>query len=358
MIRTRTIALTTVAATLLLGACATLDKPGPGARVTAVAETAAVGTRNADAADDPAIWVGPETTLAGQRLTAFVAGTDKKAGLYIYDMAGKVLQFLPQGLLNNVDVATLPGQAGVLLGASDRTPGQEGITLFRFDAARGGEVRYWGRIPTDLVEPYGFCMRQWRGQVHAVVIGKDGQTRQFVVTEAADGSPAAREVRRFAVGSISEGCALDVAANGLFISEELVGAWRYDLDPASGDARMPVQAVDGARLTADVEGATILEDGPYRYLIVSSQGDSAFAVFRIAGRETEWVGRFAVHDAPAVDGVTGTDGIDAHGGQVGPFPEGLVVVQDDVNPGGAQNFKYIDWRDIRRALNLPEPARP
>ena len=360
MIRTRTIALTTVAAALLLGACVTLDKPGPGARVTAVAETAAVGTRNADAADDPAIWVGPETTLAGQRLTAFVAGTDKKAGLYIYDTAGKVLQFLPQGLLNNVDVATLPREAGamVVLGASDRTPGREGITLFRFDALNGGEVEYWGRIATDIVEPYGFCMRQWRGEVHAVLVGKDGQVRQMILTQGADGAPAAQEVRRFALSSISEGCAIDTSGNGLFISEELVGLWRFGLDPASGDARVQVQAVDGVRLTADVEGATILDDGPHSYLIVSSQGDSAFAVWSIRGGRQDWVGRFAVHDAPGVDGVTGTDGLDAHGGAVGPFPEGLVVVQDDVNRGGAQNYKYIDWRDVRRALNLPAPARP
>jgi cell division protein FtsN len=38
--------------------------------------------------------------------------------------------------------------------------------------------------------------------------------------------------------------------------------------------------------------------------------------------------------------------------QVGPFPDGLVVIQDDVNDIGTQNFKYIDWRDIRRALGL------
>ena len=55
----------------------------------------------------------------------------------------------------------------------------------------------------------------------------------------------------------------------------------------------------------------------------------------------------------AIDGVTGTDGIDALGGRVGArFPEGVVVVQDDVNDGGSQNFKYIDWRDIRTALGL------
>jgi 3-phytase len=356
MIRMRTLAMTAVCAAALT-ACATVERPGAGARVTAFAETTAVSTRNADAADDPAIWSGPETTLAGRRLNAFVAGTDKKAGLYIYDLAGAVLQFLPQGLLNNVDVAALPRDEGgwVILGASDRTPGQEGIALFRFDARTGGEVEYWGRTATDIVEPYGFCMRQWRGQIHAILIGKDGQTRQLVLTEGPDGAPAAREVRRFAVGSIAEGCAIDTTWGGLFISEETVGLWRYDLDPVSGDARTLVQAADGVRLTADVEGAAILDDRTGTYLIASSQGDSAFAVWRVHGRDTEWVGRFAVHAGEGVDAVTGTDGLDAHGA-FGPFGEGLIVVQDDVNPGGAQNFKYLHWADVRRALGLPDPA--
>ncbi len=53
-----------------------------------------------------------------------------------------------------------------------------------------------------------------------------------------------------------------------------------------------------------------------------------------------------------VDGVTGTDGLAALGGVVGLFLEGVVVVQDDVNDVGTQNFKYIDWRDIRTALGL------
>ena len=356
MIRIRTVVCATGVAALLAG-CATRDRPGAGAPVTAVVETAAVGTRHADAADDPAIWAGPETTLAGRRVNAFVAGTDKKAGLYIYDKAGAVLQFLPQGLLNNVDVAGLVRDEGglVVLGASDRTPGREGITLFRFDARTGGEVEYWGRIATDIAEPYGFCMRQWRGAVHAVLIGKDGQVRQFIIGQGADGAPTAREVRRFAVGSISEGCAIHTAGDGLFISEEMVGLWRYDLDPVSGDARTLVQAVDGVRLTADIEGAAILDDPTGTYLIVSSQGDSAFAVWRIHGRETEWVGRFAVHAGGGVDAVTGTDGLDAYG-SFGPFGEGLVVVQDDANPGGAQNFKYLNWSDIRRALGVPAPA--
>lgn len=343
------------AAAGLLGACAAVDVPGPGAMVHATLETPSVGTRNADAADDPAIWAGPSTVLAGVRTSGFVAGTDKKAGLYIYGVDGAVLQYLPEGLLNNVDVADLPTEGGplVVLGASDRTPGQEGIALFRFDPVAGGEVTRWGAIRTDLAEPYGFCMRPWRSELHMVVTGKDGQVRQLVLTADAQGAPRAREVRRFAVGSISEGCVIDADDGHLFVNEELVGVWRYDMDPASGDARVLLQAADGERLTADVEGAALLTDGESRYLIVSSQGDSAFGVWRLprSGEAPVWVGRFAVHAGPGGDAVTGTDGLDARGGAFGAFPEGVVVVQDDVNDGG-QNFKYIDWRDIRTALGL------
>lgn len=346
------------AATGLLGACATADVPGPGAVVHATLETPSVGTANADAADDPAIWASSRPVIiAGVSASGFVAGTDKKAGLYVYALDGSVLQFLAAGLLNNVDVVeglSVNGRPQVLLGASDRTPGRMGASLYLFDPAATGPdnaVRPWGLVPSDLGEPYGFCFGRRDGQIHAVLIGKDGQVRQLVISADIAGAPVGREVRRFAVGSISEGCVVDEVSDALYIGEELVGVWRYGLDPASGEVRTQIGAIGGDSLTADVEGVTMLEDGGKRYLIVSSQGDSAFAVWRIDGSEPRYAGRFAVHAGARTDAVTGTDGVDALGGAVGPFPEGVVVVQDDVNDG-AQNFKYIDWRDIRTALGL------
>jgi len=351
--------LTAFVLTVILAGCASVDTPGPGSRVFATVETPSVGTVNADAADDPAIWASARPVMIrGVSTAGFVAGTDKKAGLYIYGLDGAVLQFLPAGLLNNVDVVeglTVAGRAEVLIGASDRTPGRMGVSLYLFDAAAtaaDNAVRPWGVIASDLGEPYGFCFGRRDGQIHAVLVGKDGQVRQMIVSVDAAGAPVGREVRRFAVGSISEGCAVDEASDALFIGEELVGVWRYGFDPASGAARTSVGVAGGDRLTADVEGATILNDGDKRYLIVSSQGDSAFAVWRIDGAEPVYSGRFAVHAGDRTDAVTGTDGIDALGGAVGPFPEGLVVVQDDVNDRTTQNFKYIDWRDIRTALGL------
>ena len=125
------------------------------------------------------------------------------------------------------------------------------------------------------------------------------------------------------------------------------GVW----NPASGAARTLIQPIAKDILVADAEGLTTITDASGRYLIASSQGDSNFPVWRIDGAAPEYKGRFKVVDG-AVDRITGTDGLAAASGPVGPFPEGLVVIQDDVNDVGTQNFKYVDWRDIRRALGL------
>jgi len=351
--------IATAAAGALLTACATVDgeRQGAGAAVRAALETPSVGTAGEDAADDPAIWASATSVMVGQTSTpGFVAGTDKKAGLYIYGLDGAVLQFLPEGLLNNVDVVeglAVGGRPQVVLGASDRTPGRTGIALYRFDptGGSGNQVQVWGHIATDVIEPYGFCFARRGGEVHAILLGHEGELRQFVLAADTAGRPVAREVRRAAVGSISEGCVADAAGDALYVAEENVGIWRYALDPASGAARTLLQGIAPGRLVADVEGLTLLEDGTARYLIASSQGDSTFPVWRVDGVEPVFAGRLVVTEG-LIDRVTGTDGLDALGGSVGGFPEGVVVVQDDVNGRGAQNFKFVDWRDVRAALNL------
>ena len=359
--------LTAVAALLSLSACAIHEIDfqgegegvvGEGAGVQAALETPSVGVAGQDAADDPAIWASATPVrVNGVATRGFVAGTDKKAGLYIYGLDGAVLQFLPEGLLNNVDVTEGPAVGGrpqAVLGASDRTPGKTGIALYLFDPAGDGAngVRPWGTIATDVVEPYGFCFARRGGEIHAVLVGHEGELRQFVLTADAAGRPSARLVRRAEIGSISEGCAADEATDALYVAEENVGVWRFRLDPASGAERTLVQPTAPGVLVADAEGLTILADGAARYLIGSSQGDSTFPVWRIDGATPEYKGRFRIEDG-TTDRVTGTDGVDALGGPVGDaFPEGVVVVQDDVEDGGAQNFKYVDWRAIRSALGL------
>lgn len=328
---------------------------GAGAPVPSAAETQAVGTRDADAADDPEIWADPRDPSRG-----VIFGTDKQAGLYIYGFDGAVRGFIPDGRLNNVDLRdgfAAPGGARVLVAASDR--GRMGAALYLLDPD-SLETKPWGVVPVDLAEPYGLCMGR-RGEAFIVIVdGTDGQVRQLRITVGAGGEPVATEERRFAVGSQTEGCVVDDARGLLYIGEEGVGIWRYGLDPATGAARTQVAAAPSAMLKPDVEGLTLLREGDKTWLIASSQGDSAFAVWRVDGEAPVYAGRFSPGAANGIDAVTGTDGVAGLGGQVGPFPNGLLVMQDDVDTEGEtpttararQNFKLVDWREVKRALGL------
>ena len=53
----------------------------------------------------------------------------------------------------------------------------------------------------------------------------------------------------------------------------------------------------------------------------------------------------------AVDGVTHTDGLDISTANLGEtFPGGILVVQDDENETGGQNFKFVDLRSLTVVL--------
>ena len=327
---------------------------GVGTPVAAAGETAAVGTKVRDAADDPEIWADPRDPSRG-----VIFGTDKQAGLYVYGLDGKDRQFLPEGPLNNVDLRAgfqVDGREQVLVAASDR--GRSAIAFFLLDPD-SLNVAPWGVTPVKVSEPYGFCMGRRGEETVAVMVGKDGDIAQFTVTEK-DGKPSLALTRTFAVGSQSEGCVIDDATGTLFIAEEAKGIWRYSLDPASGSARTLLAAAPSDMLKPDVEGLTLLREGGKTFLLASSQGDSAFAVWRVDGAQAAYAGRFSVMPGARADAVTGTDGLAALGGPVGAFPEGLVGVQDDSDTDGEtttgararQNFKLVDWRAVKAALKL------
>jgi 3-phytase len=102
-------------------------------------------------------------------------------------------------------------------------------------------------------------------------------------------------------------------------------------------------------LVADIEGLSIYyrRDGT-GYLIASSQGDDSFAVYERTA-PYRFVDRFQIV-AGVVDGVSHTDGIDVVSVDLGPtLPGGLLVVQDDSNTGGNQNFKLVPWLRVAAA---------
>ena len=63
-------------------------------------ETPPIETRG-DAADDPAFWLNKEFPAL-----SIVFGTDKRAGIYAYNLRGDKITFSPVGQINNIDTVS------------------------------------------------------------------------------------------------------------------------------------------------------------------------------------------------------------------------------------------------------------
>jgi len=339
-----------LSALLLLPACA--HQTGgveflPAAEVYATAETTPVGTSNADAADDPAIWRNPADPAS-----SLIIGTDKKAGLYAYGLDGAVKNFVAAGALNNVDLIGGAEQAIVI--ASDRTnPTTSHLALFslRFDDPT---LRPLGKVASGPGEAYGFCLQRHNtdasmAKITAYAALKDGSVREVMLTRNDDGSYAGQITREWKLATQIEGCVTSPRTGDLFVGEENVGIWRIRTtqSDAQPEAFATISPENG--LVADVEGlAYAANANGTDYLIASSQGDNAYALF--GADSGKLLGRFRIADG-TIDGTSETDGIELALGNFGPdYPEGLFVAQDGDNPGSAQNFKLVDWRTILKAL--------
>jgi 3-phytase len=327
-------------AALACTACATTPPVAslPAVTVTASGETEPVGTAAQDAADDPAIWRNPADPAA-----SLIVATDKKAGLHVYGLDGKSRFFEPDGRLNNVDLVDM-GAQGVIVVASDRNdPAAARLRVYRLDTAAAKLIPLGG-VEGGRGEAYGICLWADGAALHAFSVLKDGTIEEYALT--LDDTPRATPVMTRKLATQAEGCVVDPRDGTLYVGEEDVGIWRF----AAGQNRGTlVASADGKHLVADVEGLAILPEGEGGgWLVASSQGDNAYAVFtlpdmRPAGRFRIGAGRFGATEE--------TDGIELKGGSFGPdYPDGLFVAQDGDNGPHAQNFKLVSLRAIREAL--------
>jgi myo-inositol-hexaphosphate 3-phosphohydrolase len=339
-----------IALVFTLSACAPSAPPNPEptATVQARGETVPVGTVNDDAADDPAIWRNPADPAA-----SLIVGTDKKAGIYVYGLDGAVRHFVNAGSVNNVDLidgVALGGASSVLVVASDRNDlARARLAMFRLDT-EAGTLESLGSIAGGDGEAYGICLYRNEQALYAFSVLKDGSIHQIELDLAAT-QPAGHIVRSLKLGSQSEGCAVDARTGRLYVAEEDVGLWRFDARAQGSTVPHAVASVDNRQIVADAEGVTIAPDGlDGGYVIVSSQGDNAFALYALP--EERYAGRFRIV-AGKVGSVEETDGIDVMPGGFGPgFPGGLFVAQDGMNAPGAQNFKLLAWRDVLAAAGI------
>ncbi len=329
--------------------------PPPNAsRVVPLRETTPVTSQD-DAADDPAIWLNranPEASL--------ILGTDKQAGVEVYNLAGERVQFIPAGRTNNIDLRMLPdnSQYSAVAAASNRSSNT--ISLFAID--HDGRVTWLeaSEIDTGLQEPYGLCMFQNADGLQVFVNDTDGRFQQWLLSPAITSGQTleftARLVRSFRVPSQPEGCVADDSAQRLFLGVENEGIRVTSANYKDATELVSIADIDGTILVADVEGMSLYLSEEGGYLVVSSQGNFSYAIYDSAP-PFSYRGSFVIVDNPStgIDGSQETDGLAASSLlRTQDFPDGLLVVQDGFNelPDEAQNFKYISWQEIALALSL------
>ena len=304
-----------------------------------------------DAADDPAIWVNPKNPAQSR-----VLGTNKQQGLEVYDLQGKRVQHLPVGRLNNVDVRpgfTLGSRTVDLAVATNRD--HNSLSVFSIDRA-SGELKAVGEIATPVKDIYGFCLfKAPSGEIYSFANDKDGtfvQHRLFAKGDQVQGEL----VRQFKVPTQPEGCVVDDQRQRLFLGEEDVAVWAVDARPDQPATLTSVIKV-GEQVHDDIEGLALYQTEKDNYLVISSQGNDSYVVvdaeppFALRGAF-----RVGVNAEAGIDGTSETDGLEVTSANLGgPWSKGMLVVQDGRKrmPEQAQNFKYIPWSDVAKALHLP-----
>ncbi|GAA6134138.1 phytase [Oceaniserpentilla sp. 4NH20-0058] len=317
--------------------------------VKPLVETQAVSSQG-DAADDPAIWVHPKDNNK-----SLIVGTNKKRGLYAYNLAGQQTQELLVGRVNNVDIRqgfSLNGKPADIAAASQRD--RNTITLFSIHP-QTGFINAVNEIQTGLDGVYGLCMyKGLNDQVYVFINDSDGRFQQWHISDQKSGWQG-ELVREFSVETQPEGCTTDEQTQRLFIGEENASVWTLGAEPNAPTSMTMVSQV-GVHLTADIEGMEIYTKGDEKWLIVSSQGNDSYVVFN-AHAPYEFKGEFRIslNETLEIDGASETDGLTVSSVNFNAtFPEGLLVVQDGRNflPIENQNFKLVSWRDIKIALDL------
>lgn len=309
-----------------------------------------------DAADDPAIWVNPSNPEI-----SYIIGTDKKKGLAVYNLDGKIVSFNPVGRVNNVDIQDdfeFGNNKFPLVGASNRS--DSSLTFLQLkDNGELLEIPQQ-KIKCDIGDVYGFCFYHniKTNITYAFVSGKGGKVEQWEL-KVIEGELIPKLVRVLSLPSQIEGMVADAENEVIYIAEEDFGIWRYDanIDGTNQPEKIKnTSPSENKNIVDDIEGLSMyFQPNGKGYLIASSQGNDSYAIFN---REypNNYIGSFAIKDS-IVDGVQETDGIHVTSSPVGnSYPQGLLIVQDGFNYDGetktSQNFKIVDWRMIQKTMKI------
>ncbi|MCG8484242.1 MAG: phytase, partial [Clostridia bacterium] len=322
--------------------------------VSADEETDAVKTDlNEDAADDPAIWVNQDNPQ-----NSLVIGTDKKAGLYVYNLKGETTQFIEAGELNNVDLRDgfpFKHKPSAIICASNRSKNSISVFLLDKDSLKLGPIY---DIKTELAEVYGLCMYKSRDNDFFIFVnGKSGIIEQHQIIYKED-KLSSKLCRKLQVNSQPEGMVADDNTGDLYIGVEEEGIFLAQADPSQpSDLKLIKESSKkyNDKISYDIEGLALYKKDSSSFLVASIQGSFSYAIFDITNKNRiSYITSFIIKSG-IVDGVEETDGIELTTSTLNnTYPKGMLVVQDGFNTdqgiARSQNFKFVSLEKIESFL--------
>ena len=320
--------------------------------IYALDETPPVNTAE-DAADDPAIIINYKNPSA-----SLFFGTDKTAGVYLYDLKGAQQSFSPLGAINNIDVRQQNSE--IYLAATNRS--NQSVEYWVIDQDTFFANTHESQDIFSLSKR-SFSMAS-NIDIYGICIGMIGGTPVAFVTE--DRGPRVelwtlenqKLIGAFDNGGESEGCVFDDENKTLFISEEETNGVlkAYDLNQEYPFANPAIVDSREGNIGGDPEGVAIYKTSDTEgYVLLSSQGDNKFNVYN-RQKPYQFISSFTVDDSSrGIDRTSHTDGISVSSYNFGgKYTKGMMIAQDDENLDGEelknQNFKIIPFNEVLKAL--------
>jgi len=304
-------------------------------------------------ADDPAIWIHPADPAK-----SVVIGTDKDAsgGLYVWDMAGKQIQYVALGRPNNVDVRYGMKVGGELIdiAVTNSRSNPKQIKVFKIDSNDGmlTDITTDSRILTpELDDPYGLCLYQRRSDGAMFVIestqsGAKSNLHQYRLEDDGNGKVKGTYVRTFGNNMIRkfvEGLVTDDELGYVYASDETYAIRKFYADPGRGNDDQIIAFGFGDGISGDREGLAIYQcPNGKGYLLASNQSGTNVKVYRREGEDGD-PHKHTLLTTIKTNGSSATDGLDVTNRPTSAqFPKGLLITH---NAPGKQ-FKLYGWEEI------------
>jgi myo-inositol-hexaphosphate 3-phosphohydrolase len=249
--------------------------------------------RAANDQDDLCVWRDEE-----QPDRSVVIASDKAAHrLFVYDLAGDLLQEIPLPKPGNIDI-----RQGVFGGLDVVAVNQRAeplrLHLFRVDH----DTRRLIALDADvsLQSNYGGCLYHDGANDRLYYFGTstNGLCQQL---ELLPGKTfRGRVARNWRIGKC-EGAVADDERHILIITEEQRGLWQLGARPEAHTPGKLIARVGEHGLTGDLEGVA-LSPAPERWVVVSDQGRDRFVAFESDG-DHRFIGTAAVAGVGQTDGI-------------------------------------------------------